>query len=618
MTTGSNVSPSRRAFLASAAALALLPSDASERPDADARALALFNTFFEQLLAAYPSGFAASLGLDKGNRSDLKSRVDARSWQDVEGGFRASVERLRSLSSLDRTSLGRAMAYVYDTVRFADTLASAAARFRYGDNTYRAIMNESTTPYVVNQQIGFFVEIPELLDRQHTVATPADADAYLSRLLEYAAGLDHETVRLRSDATIGVMAPNFILAEALAAQIAARKIDAGQSSLVVALAAKTAKFPTTARYQSDATKIVQERVYKSLDRQIAALEDLRLVANDAAGVWKLPQGGEYYDWLLKVGTSIEVSAGELHRIGLAQVRELSARIDQLLRANGLSRGGVGERMAALTHDKRFLFPNDDNGRAQLFAYVSSRIAAARAVLPRVSRLALKAELDIKRIPPAIDAGGPQAYMSTGSLDGSRPPVYYINLHDTADSPRWELPTLTFHETLPGHVWQAAYQTEHTDKNLIRQLMAFNGHDEGWALYAEQLADEVGLYRDDPYGHLGYLQAQLFRACRLVADTGLHARRWTRERTVAWLVAATGRTARSATSEVDRYCVTPGQACGYKVGHNEINRLRRAAQSGLGTRFDVRDFNDAIVKAGSVPLAVLASVIDDYVAENRRI
>jgi uncharacterized protein (DUF885 family) len=204
-------------------------------------------------------------------------------------------------------------------------------------------------------------------------------------------------------------------------------------------------------------------------------------------------------------------------------------------------------------------------------------------------------------------------MNSGSLDGSRPSTYYINLHDTANWPRFTLPSLTYHETIPGHVWQGAFITERHTLPLINTMLGFNAYVEGWALYAEQLADEVGLYADDPLGQLGYLQGQQFRACRLVVDTGLHAKRWTREQAVDWMVAATGRTKGAMTSEVDRYCSNPGQACGYKVGHTEILRLREKAKAAMGPRFDVRDFNDAVVTAGVVPLTVLSTVIDGYIA-----
>jgi uncharacterized protein (DUF885 family) len=275
-------------------------------------------------------------------------------------------------------------------------------------------------------------------------------------------------------------------------------------------------------------------------------------------------------------------------------------------------------MSALGRDPRFLFPDNDAGRAQIIAYLSDRIAAVRHRLPELFNLKLKAPVVIKRVPPDIQDGAAQGYMNPGAIDGSRPSTYYINLKTTTYWPRFSLPTLTYHETIPGHAWQGAYLTETGKLPLIRIVLSgFNAYVEGWALYAEQLAGEIGMYADDPFGELGYLQAQQFRACRLVVDTGLHAMRWTRQQSIDWFVENTGRPRASMQSEVDRYCSTPGQACGYKIGHTEINRLRDKAKRELGAKFDLRAFNDTVVTAGAVPLTVLASAVDAQIAAKKR-
>jgi len=289
-------------------------------------------------------------------------------------------------------------------------------------------------------------------------------------------------------------------------------------------------------------------------------------------------------------------------------------MDGLLKAQGLTQGTVGERMGALTRDPKNNYPNTEQGRADLIAYLSGRIAAIRPYLPRLSKLGLKAEVLVKPVPKEIEAGAGLGYMNFAALDGSRPAIYYVNLQDTGNWPKFTLTSLTMHEALPGHAWQGAYLAErHDEVPLISSMMGFNAFVEGWALYAEQLADEVGIYDQDPMGRLGYLQAQRFRAARLVVDTGIHHKRWSREQAIAWMVAATGRSERAITSEVDRYCASPGQACGYKVGHTEIIRLREKARKALGTKFDLRDFDDAVVTTGGVPITVLGSVIDRYIA-----
>ena len=257
------------------------------------------------------------------------------------------------------------------------------------------------------------------------------------------------------------------------------------------------------------------------------------------------------------------------------------------------------------------------GRQEVIRYLEGRIAAVRPLLPRISHMQLNAPVAVHRVPPDIQDGAGLGYMNFASLDGSRPAIYYINLKDTGLWPLWTLPTLTAHETIPGHAWQGAYLAEHHGEiPLMMSLMGFNAFVEGWALYAEQLVDELGYYQGDDFGRLGYLQAIRFRAARLVVDTGLHSKRWSREQAIQSLIDQTGRAPGAAQSEIDRYVSTPGQACGYKVGQTEILRLRARAQQALGSKFDLRDFDDAVVQTGGVPLTVLATAIDGYIARKQ--
>jgi uncharacterized protein (DUF885 family) len=333
-----------------------------------------------------------------------------------------------------------------------------------------------------------------------------------------------------------------------------------------------------------------------------------------AGVHKLPDGEAYYRWALSLGTTSNATADEVHAIGLEQNKAIQARMDAILKAEGLTQGTVGERVQALNRDPRQLFLDNDEGRAALIAYCNEKVAATRALMPGLSKLNLKAPLVVKRVPTDIQDGASLGYMNFASLDGSRPAIYYINLKSTTLWPKYQLTTLTVHEGLPGHAWQGAYLAEkNAEIPLISSLMAFNAFIEGWALYSEQLMDEAGLYEKDPLSQIGYLQAQQFRACRLVVDTGLHAKKWTREQAIRFLVAETGKGENAMTSEVDRYSVSPGQACGYKMGHNDILKLREKAKGALGARFDLADFNDAIVRTGGVPLTVLETAVDQYVA-----
>jgi uncharacterized protein (DUF885 family) len=612
----------RRDLLASAAAagaaLALpVAALAQSPPAADPALRTLVDAFASEMLDEAPET-ATSLGLDTGARAGLKSRLDDRSAAAAARDTEACAARLTRLKAIDRPALKGFDASLYDAVVYANELGVEGGRFGYGDNTYAAAMDESATPYVVSQEGGDFNTVPEFLNSQHKVANAADAEAYLARLSAFAVCLDQETARVRRDAGQGVIAPDFLLKTALSQMIPYRATPAATAHLVTSLTTRTDALGLRGDYAARATRIVETAVYPALDRQIAALQSCAAKAGHDAGVWRLPDGEAYYAWLLKVGASTAMTADEVHQMGLEQNREIQARMDAILKAQGLTQGTVGARVGALSKDPRFLYPNDAAGKAQLIAYLNGRIAAMRPLLPQMSKMNLKAQVVVKAVPTDIELGAGLGYMNFGALDGSRPSIYYINLHDTGVWPRFTLPTLTFHETIPGHAWQGAYLAERHDQiPLISSLMGFNAFVEGWALYAEQLADELGLYADDPFGQIGYLQAQQFRACRLVADTGLHAKRWSREKIVAFLVEQTGRAPAAMTSEVDRYCGTPGQACGYKIGHTEINRLRDKAKAALGPRYDLRDFNDVVVQTGGVPLTVLATVVEGYIARTER-
>ncbi len=608
----------RRQVLAGATALAaLLPFAATAAPVADARLKALLDAIAEDVLRASPEG-ATGLGLDTGARYYLKSRLADRSEWAIERNQADGRTRLRHLEAIPRASLNDADKVRYDAVKFAADLGKQGEQFNFGERSYNAAMGGGAVPYVVSQQNGAYSNIPEFLNAQHSIKVRTDAEAYLARMEQYARQLDQETQRVQDDAGRGVIAPDFILDNALGQLAAARGQAAADSTLVTSLTARATAAGISGDFAAPAKRIIERMINPALDRQIAALKNVRGRATSDAGAWKLPNGEAYYAWLLKIGTTTTRSPDDIHQMGLEQGAAIDAEMDKILRAQGLTQGTVGERTSALTRDARYLFPNTDDGRKQTLDYVNGKIAALRALMPRVSKLTLKADVEARRVPAEIQDGAALGYMNFASLDGSRPAIYYINLKDTALWPKWTIASLSAHEAIPGHAWQGAYLAEkHDEIPLIQSLMGFNAFIEGWALYAEQLADELGLYADDQLGRLGYLQAQRFRAARLVVDTGLHAKRWSRDKAIQTLVDATGRAPGAARSEIDRYCASPGQACGYKVGHTEIVRLREKAKTALGAKFDLRDFDDAVVTTGGVPLTVLETAIDAYVAQQGR-
>ncbi|MBS0361393.1 MAG: DUF885 domain-containing protein [Proteobacteria bacterium] len=591
---------------------------AAKSAPGDAALNAWFDTVSDHILTVSPEQ-ATSLGLDKGKRAGLKFKLGDASMAHITEDRAWCRAQLAKLASFPDAGLSPAARINKAVVKYALEVGRDAAPFDYGENTLSSSQGESAGPYVVSQQSGAYSGAAEFMDSQHSVKTKADAEAYLSRVHEMARVLRQETERVKKDAGLGVVPPDFILSNTIGQQEGLLAIPAAEARLATALGRKAKEAHLQGNYESRAVSLLEKEVYPALRDQLATLKSLQPKAGHDAGVWRLPDGDAYYRWLLRESTTTNLSPDEVHNMGLEQNKAIEARMDGLLRAQGLTSGSVGDRMTALGKDPKYLFPNTDAGREQLIAYLNGLIANVRPKLSKAFTLQLKAPVVVKRVPVDIQDGAGQGYMNTGSLDGSRPSTYYINLKSTENWPKFSLPSLTYHETIPGHTWQGAYLTETGKLPLIRILLSgFNAYVEGYALYAEQLGDEIGMYDDDWAGRLGYLQAQKFRAVRLVVDTGLHAKRWSREQAVQWAMENTGRTRESMTSEIDRYCGTPGQACGYKVGHTEINRLRDRAKAGLGSKYDLRLFDDLVVKVGAVPLTVLGDAVDGYISSGGKV
>jgi uncharacterized protein (DUF885 family) len=595
--------------LANAAVIDLTPTSATVLFSA------MLADFSEEILQLSPTS-ATSLGLDSGPRSALKSRLADRSHVGEAKWTSQVKSMLTRMATVARTTLNAGDQIRFDTVHHAAAMGVLGTQFFFGGA--ESGFNGGTSPYPVSQQDGALTSVPEFLDSQHQIRNAADAQAYLDRVEALARVLDQETAHIAEQAGRGVMPPSFIARTALDQLRGFRQRPVATQTLVKSIAERTRKLGLSGEWGARAGKLLSGKIYPALDRQIAAFSKATANASDIAGVHRLPDGEAYYQWALRLGTTTNQSAAEVHALGVEQSRAIQSRMDTILRAQGMAQGTVAERMQALTQDPSRFFADDEQGRKELIAYCNDRVAAIRALMPKLSHLDLKAPLIIKRVPVDIQAGAALGYMNFASLDGSRPAIYYINLKSTNLWAKHELTTLTAHEGIPGHTWQGAYLAEHhSEIPLISSLMGFNAFVEGWALYAEQLCDEFGLYATDAFSQIGYLQAQQFRACRLVVDTGLHAMKWTRQQAIQYLVENTGRGVNSMTSEVDRYTVSPGQACGYKMGHNELLRQRERAKLTLGGKFDLASFNDALVKTGGVPLTVLATVVDQFIADTSK-
>ena len=595
------------AGLSATAALPLLPGCAQSlavaAPTSEAQATALLDALAENLLRLYPES-ATTLGIDKDERAALRYLLHDRS----QAGQQMVAEVLRSdlalVNAIDPAGLSHATRTSIDVVKSAYGLALDGFALPYGDV---AVGGWRNTPYVVIQNVGAYLDMPRFLDAQHQTERAADAEAYLSRMQSFARQLHGELGRIRSARGMGLVPPAFLIDTALGQLKASAKSAREGGGLVESLDRRTREKGIAGNWAGRARTIARQEIAPALDRQIAELEAQRAVATNEAGMWARPSGDEYYRWAARAATTTRMTPDEIHQLGHDTLAGLHAQMDVILKDLGYTRGSVGERMLGLSKDQRFRFADSDQGRAEVLEFIQQRIALIRAKMPQAFNTLVAGNVEVRRLPPEEEPGAPGAYGGAGSIDGTIPGKFWINLKPGFDHSRYSLPSLTHHEAIPGHVWQGEYANK---LPLIRTLLSFNAYSEGWALYAEQLADELGVYDGDPAGRLGYLDSIAFRAVRLVVDTGLHARRWTREQARAFFQQALGD---PNASEVDRYCSWPGQALSYEVGHQEINRQRERAQAALGPRYDLRAFNDTVVLGGNVPLDVLAKNVDEYVA-----
>ena len=574
----------------------------------DPEGLKLLEGFADRLLRLQPES-ATSLGVDTGARAALRSQLADRSEegkqrlaQQVKADLeRATAFRTDDLSHAVRTSVG--------VVRSAYQTALEGFALPYGDITVGGWRN---TPYVVVQNVGAYLDIPRFLDADHRIDDASDAEAYIARLQSYAKQLDGELGRMQAARGVNLVPPAFLIDKAIA-QITISIRGARQGgSLVESIERRTKNI--AGNWAPRARAIAANDVAPALERQLAELQAQRAIARDDAGMWAQPHGDEFYRWALKASTTTTMTPDDVHEMGRSELQRLHAQMDAILKEIGYSQGSVGERMKALAKDPRYKFSEGDKGRTEIMTFINDRLKWIKAQMPRAFNTVVNPNMEVKRLPPEEEPGAPGAYGGAGSIDGKIPGRFWINLRTPDLHSKYSLADLTFHESIPGHIWQGEYTHQ---MPLIRQMLAFNAYSEGWGLYAEQLADELGAYEQDHVGRLGYLQSIAFRACRLVVDTGIHAKRWTRDQGVAFFVDMNGSNPLEVASEVDRYCSWPGQACGYKVGHSEINRQRDKAKTALGPKYDLKAFDDTVVLGGNVPLDVLATNVDEYARTRQR-
>lgn len=594
----------RRDLLLSTAAL--LASPALAAPAKAPGALnGLFDQFMKENLDNSPLT-VTQLGLDTGARANQKSLLDDSSLAGIAKNKAITASQLARLKAFDRAALSPKDAVSYDVILYGlKTSAAANTRFAYGPGG-------AGQPYILSQLSGSYSQGPSFLDNQHTIQTKADADAYLARLEGFAVLLDQEVEAARHDVALGVVPPDFALAKTLLQMNQLRNPAPEKSPLTESVARRAREKNIPGDWSGRAAKIVKDKFYPALERQIALVKEMQKHAVHDAGVWRLPDGEAYYHASLQNWATTDKSAQEIHRLGLEVVADCSAKLDALLKAQGMTKGSVGQRLRAMFTDPKFIAPNNDAEKDKIITGLNAKVRQVRSRLPAWFGTLPKADVVIKRVPKNIEAGQALGYYNTPSLDGKRPGLYWINLRNTAEVPSWTLPSVTYHESIPGHHLQLSLQQE-ADLPLIRKIASFSAYSEGWALYAEQVAVEMGMYKDDPLGEIGELHDAIWRGIRLVVDSGMHGLKWSREKAVRYFVDTAGDPESSVITEIERYCVWPGQACSYMLGKLEFLKQRERAQKALGGKFDIRKFHDAVLLEGAVPLPLMAGLADRYIA-----
>ncbi len=591
----------RRLFLSTAGASALAAATPRVFAQAagmsgngdDARLSAAFAAIFERALDRSPM-FVTSLGLDKGARAGAKSQLDDNSKSGMMKDLAATQAAIRELEAFQGANLSDAQRLNLDVILYSLGQQTVAP------GTFG--LNSVQRPYRIFQQGGSYFRVPDFLNTAHTINDSADCDAYVARLDAFARNLRTDTALQRDEAARGYLAPAWSLDLTLGQLKKLRGQPAAQSSMVQSLVKRASAKGISGDWQAQATGVVEKAIYPALDEQIAAIEALKGKTAAGDGVWRTPRGDEIYAAALKQATTTDLSADQIHAMGLEQVADISAQLDGILKDAGYSSGTVGERLAKLNVEPSQLYADSTEGRAALLAQLNRDLDAMKAKLPQAFTTIPDTKLEIRAVPVEIQDGASNGYYNRAALDGSRPAIYFINLKDLGDWPKYGLPALTYHEGVPGHHLQISTAQTAGDIPMLRKTAFMSAYTEGWALYAEQLADELGGYAT-PLDRAGYLQSFLFRAARLVVDTGIHANQWSREKATDYMVEKTGFARPRCQREVERYCTQPGQATSYKVGHGVWTKARAAAQAELGDAFDIKQFH-AILEEGAMPLSML--------------
>ena len=514
---------------------------------------------------------------------------------------------LATLRSYDRTVLDESAQLSYDVLDYFLSIQAEGERFGHHD-------------YPLNQLFGIQNGFPTFMATQHSVDSAGDAENYLSRLGKAPVMVDQVMEGLRARESAGILPPTFVVEKVLAEMRAFTAAPAKDNILYTSLADELGKLPagTLADGERDsllaqAQTAITGQVYPAYGKFIAYYDTLLAKTTGNHGVWALPDGAAFYAWSARMHTSTDMTPAQIHQLGLDEVARIEAQMNDILVAQGLTEGSVGARVQEIARRPDQIYPDTDEGRAAFIADFTRIIGEVDAGIGEHFNVRPRQTVKVERVPEFREKTAPGAYYNPPAMDGSRPGIFSINLRNTAEVARFGMRTLAIHEAIPGHHFQTTIQQELTGVPTFRKLLPFTAFSEGWALYTERLAWEIGL-QDDPLDNLGRLQAEMFRAVRLVVDTGLHDQRWTREQAIIYMLEKNGLPETDVVAEIERYLVMPGQALAYKIGMNKILALREKAKAALGPKFSLRDFHDLLLTGGDLPLALLERRVDAWIGQ----
>ncbi len=516
------------------------------------------------------------------------------------------ARELDTLRTYDRSKLDAEGQLSYDSLEFFLADQVEGQRFRWND-------------FPVNQMSGIQSGLPNFLAQQHAIGSVGDARNYIKRLELFprAFGQVLEGLRLREQH--GAIPPQFLVEKVLRQMGDFVAPAPREHMLYTNLAEKLDKLPpgsldaaTRDELLAKAAAAIEGSVYPAYRSLVDYFTALQPKAQVNQGAWSLPDGEAYYAWAVRSHTTTTMTPEEVHTLGLAEVARIAAEMDAILRDKGLADGTVGSRVQALARAPEQMYANSEDGKKAMLAEYQAILDDINGKLGDTFRARPKLGVEVRAVPAFSEKTAPGAYYEPGAFDGSRPGVFYANMRDPGETPKFAMRTLAYHEGIPGHHFQIAIAQELTGVPFFRRVLPFTAYSEGWALYAERLAWEMG-FEDDPLDNLGRLRDEMMRAVRLVVDSGIHYKRWTREQAIAYMLDNTGMGEGDVTAEIERYFVNPGQALAYKAGMLKILALREKAKAALGAKFTLADFHDEVLTHGAIPLSLLERVIDDWIA-----